>query len=84
MLPLPLLRLDNLWIELLVFKLFIHDNDNVISTLQIVENVEPKKNKKNKKREIFGKYFQNLINSGLKVFINRIFYESFDITFIIL
>ena len=81
MLPLPLLRLDNLWIELLVFKLFIHDNDNVISTLQIVENVEPKKNKK---REIFGKYFQNLINSGLKVFINRIFYESFDITFIIL
>ena len=57
MLPLPLLRLDNLWIELLVFKLFIHDHDNVISTLQIVENVEPKKNKKNKKREIFGKYF---------------------------
>ena len=46
MLPLPLLRLDNLWIELLVFKLFIHDNDNVISTLQIVENVEPKKTKR--------------------------------------
>lgn len=29
-----------LWIELLVFELFIHDNDTVISTLQIVENVE--------------------------------------------
>lgn len=53
MLPLPLLRLDNLWIELLVFKLFIHDNDNVISTLQIVENVEPKKNKKKQKERDF-------------------------------